>query len=232
MQRISVETTQNVRIDYVLAGIGDRVLAFLLDGLVVVAYIIIVGLILSQLPFDPSATLLIPLGLPIFLYHLLCEALLDGQSLGKMQMHIKVIKVDGSLPSFGAYLLRWLLRPVDIGFFSGGIAVLSIAITTKGQRLGDLAAGTTVVKTKSQPTTSVFSVEEDYEPVFSEAVQLTDADIDTLLLVIKTYRESGNTTPVRLAADKIKSLLNIQSSLSPLQFLYTIVRDYKVMTSR
>lgn len=232
MQRISVETTQNVRIDYVLAGIGDRVLAFLLDGLILVAYIIIVGLILRQLPFNPSATLLIPLGLPIFLYHLLCEALLDGQSLGKMQMHIKVIKVDGSLPSFGAYLLRWLLRPVDIGFFSGGIAVLSIAISTKGQRLGDLAAGTTVVKTKSQPTTSVFSVEDDYQPVFSEAIQLTDADIDTILLVIKTYRESGNATPVRLAADKIQSLLNVQSSLSPLQFLYTIVRDYKFLTSR
>ena len=232
MQIISVETTQNVRIDYVLAGIGDRILAFLLDALVLVAYIIIVGLLLRQLPFDPSTTLLVLLGLPIFLYHLLCETLLDGQSLGKMQRHIKVIKVDGSSPGFGAYLLRWLLRPVDIGLFSGGIAVLSIAITTKDQRLGDLAAGTTVVKTKSQDTTAVFSVAEDYQPVFAEAIQLTDADIDTILLVIKTYRESGNTNPVRAATDKIKSLLNIESSLSPLQFLYTIVRDYKFLTSR
>ena len=88
MQKISVLTTQNVRIDYVLAGIGDRILAYLIDGLVVAAYLIIVGLLISQLPLKPSATLIIPLAMPFFLYHLLCEILLDGQSLGKMQMGV------------------------------------------------------------------------------------------------------------------------------------------------
>lgn len=232
MPRISIETTQNVQVDYVLAGIGSRIQAFFLDLLVIAAYGIILLLVFSQLGIAPPTAMIVVLSLPPFLYHLLCEIFLDGQSLGKRQMNIKVVKLDGSAPGIGAYLMRWLLRLVDIGMMSGAIAVLSIAISRNDQRLGDLAAGTTVVKQKAGQPLSVFSVEEDHQPTYPEVVNLRDQDIDIIMRVIHTYRESGQTAPLAATAHKIQDLLNIQSDLRPLQFLYTVVRDYKYLTSR
>lgn len=231
MQRISIETTQNVQVDYVLAGIGSRIQAFFLDLLVIVAYGVILLLFFSQLGIVPPTAVMVILGLPPLLYHLLCEIFLDGQSLGKRQMNIKVVKLDGSAPGVGAYLLRWLLRLVDINMMTGAIAVLSIAISRNDQRLGDLAAGTTVVKQKAGQPLSVFSVDEDHQPVFPEVVNLRDQDIDIIMRVIHTYRESGQTAPLAATANKIKGLLNIHSDLRPLQFLYTVVQDYKYLTS-
>ncbi len=232
MQKIKIETTQNVQVDYVLAGLGSRILAYILDTLILVSYVIVLGLIFNWLSIEPSPAGIISLALPAFLYHPLCESLLDGQTIGKRQMQIKVIRLDGSPAGIGAYLLRWLLRPVDITLASGGIAVLSIAMTTHDQRLGDLAAGTTVIKLKPQETTSVFAIDDNHEPAFPEVINLSDADIDTILRVIKVYRETGNNTPVQATAAKVQSLLQIRSDLRPLQFLYTVVRDYKYLTSR
>ncbi|WPP48102.1 RDD family protein [Catalinimonas niigatensis] len=231
MQRISIETTQNVQVDYVLAGIGSRIQAFFLDLLVIVAYGVILLLFFSQLGIVPPTAVMVILGLPPLLYHLLCEIFLDGQSLGKRQMNIKVVKLDGSAPTVSAYLLRWLLRLVDINLMTGAIAVLSIAISRNDQRVGDLAAGTTVVKQKAGQPLSVFSVDEDHQAVFPEVINLTDQDIDIIMRVIHTYRESGQTAPLTATANKIKDLLNIHSDLRPLQFLYTVVRDYKHLTS-
>ena len=232
MQKISVQTTQNVRIEYVLAGIGDRILAYLIDVLVIFAYAMVLVLFFNIVSINPSPTLVILLALPAFLYHLLCETLLDGQSIGKRQMKIRVVKVDGSSPGLGAYLMRWILRLIDLNLFGGGIAVLSIAITTRDQRLGDLAAGTTVVKVRNQETTPVFAVEDNYQPTYPEAIRLTDADIDTIQRVIKAHRDSGNTEPVRLTAEKLEETLGVRSDMRPLQFLFTIVRDYKHLTAQ
>ena len=232
MQKISVQTTQNVRIEYVLAGIGDRILAYLIDLLIIVAYATVLGLLFASVSVEPSLTIVILLALPAFMYHLLCETLLDGQSVGKRQMKIKVVKLDGSSPGLGAYLMRWILRLIDMNIFGGGIAVLCIAITTRDQRLGDLAAGTTVVKVKGQETTPVFATDEDYQPTFQEVTRLTDADIDTIQRVIKAHRDSGNTEPVWATAQRVQLALGVQSDMRPLQFLFTVVRDYKHLTAR
>ena len=232
MQKISVQTTQNVRIEYVLAGIGDRILAYLIDLLIIVAYATVLGLLFASVSVEPSLTIVILLALPAFMYHLLCETLLDGQSVGKRQMKIKVVKLDGSSPGLGAYLMRWILRLIDMNIFGGGIAVLCIAITTRDQRLGDLAAGTTVVKVKGQETTPVFATDEDYQPTFQEVTCLTDADIDTIQRVIKAHRDSGNTEPVWATAQRVQLALGVQSDMRPLQFLFTVVRDYKHLTAR
>jgi uncharacterized RDD family membrane protein YckC len=231
-QRIGIETAQNVRVDYPLAGIGLRIQAFFLDVLVIVAYFATLLLIFSQLAIEPPTALMVVLSLPPFLYHLLCEIFMNGQSIGKRQMHIKVVKLDGSAPGIGDYLLRWLLRVIDISLLSGAVAVLSIAITRNDQRLGDLAAGTTVIKEITGEPLSVFAVEENYETTFPEVTQLKDTDIDIIMRVIHTYRESGQLAPVQATAQKIKDLLQIESDLRPLQFLYTVVRDYKYLTGR
>jgi len=231
-QQIHIETTQNVSVEYPLAGIGLRIQAFFLDLLIVVAYVVVWVLLFAQIEVEPPTALLVVLGLPPFLYHLLCEIFMDGQSIGKRQMNIKVVKLDGSAPGIGDYLLRWLLRTLDISLMTGAVAVLSIAISRNDQRLGDLAAGTTVIKGTTGRPLSVFSVEHDHQPTFHEVVNLKDRDIDIVMKVITTYRDNGQREPVEATAQKIKKLLKIDSELRPLQFLYTIVSDYKHLTGK
>lgn len=231
-QRIGIETAQNVNVEYPLAGIGLRIQAFFLDVLVIVGYFATILLIFSQVEIEPPTALLVVLGLPPFLYHLLCEIFMNGQSIGKRQMKIKVVKLDGSAPGIGDYLLRWLLRVIDISLMSGAVAVLSIAITRNDQRLGDLAAGTTVIKEITGEPLSVFAVEENYQTTFPEVTRLKDTDIDIIMRVIHTYRESGQIAPVQATARKVQDLLQVESDLRPLQFLYTVVRDYKFLTGK
>jgi uncharacterized RDD family membrane protein YckC len=230
MQKISIETTQNVKIDYISAGIGDRILAYIIDALVILAYFGILAFVFNLFSTN-SMVITIALIIPPFLYHLLCEIFMNGQSIGKRQMKIKVVKLDGSSPGIGAYLLRWILRPIDITLFSGGIAILTIAITRHNQRLGDLAADTTVVKMDAQQELPVFAVEENYTPRFPEVVNLSDADIEVIQRVLKVYRDSGNQQPVLVTVEKMKDVLQIDSELPPLQFLYTLVKDYKYLTA-
>ena len=154
MDNIKIQTTQNVDIEYEVASIGDRILATLLDYLFFLAYFLIIAVIASFTDgalFD-SIALSVILVLPILFYDLVCEAVFQGRSFGKMIMKIKVVKLDGTQANFGAYLLRWLLRIIDTRLFSGVIALIAIVINGKGQRVGDMAAGTTVIKMKQKIT--------------------------------------------------------------------------------
>ena len=155
MDNFQIETAQNVSIYQNVAGIGDRILAYLIDALIIFAYWILTLLLLALLDLDTTdpadiwAFFLI-LGLPSFLYPLLFETFWDGRTPGKSAMKLKVVKLDGSKPGFGSYFVRWIMRIVDISLTSGGVAIVAILISDKGQRLGDLAAGTTVISQKKK----------------------------------------------------------------------------------
>jgi len=82
MQTIKVRTTQNVLIDYPIAGLFDRILAFLLDFLIWIAYFVLAFSIFGALNFL-STWLMILLYFPLFFYHLIFEIAMNGQSPGK-----------------------------------------------------------------------------------------------------------------------------------------------------
>jgi uncharacterized RDD family membrane protein YckC len=98
MDNIRIQTTQNVDIEYEAASIGDRILATLLDYLFFIAYVLLITIVLVVLNGfkAPNQILFFVLLLPILFYDLLCEVFFDGRSFGKMIMHIKVVKLDGS----------------------------------------------------------------------------------------------------------------------------------------
>jgi len=242
VQSIKITTTQNVEIEYALASIGDRILAALIDYAVIIGYLIGTILLQSILPAGAGSgriAVFVIIYLPVFLYDLLCEIFLDGQSLGKKQMQIKVVKIDGSQPDIGSYLLRWLLRPVDITLTTGGAAILTILLNGKGQRLGDLAAGTTVIKLKSAiglQDTIFTRLTADYQPVFSQVAQLSDADIAVVKEVLDASLAIENAGVgdhlEAKARQALEEKMGIKSDMSPRAFLSTVLRDYNYFKGR
>lgn len=236
MQQVSFETSQNVMIDYPLASLGDRILAFLLDFVIFIAYYLLVFVILSISAVwgnEGFTIIYIIASLPVLFYHLVCEVFFEGQSIGKKQLNIKVVRTDGQQPTLGAYAIRWMLRIVDIVLFMGGLAMLFIILTAKGQRLGDLLAGTTVVKIDRIQDISlhrkVDNVEENYAVTYKEAIELTDNDVEVIKQALRTYKNSGVREPVLAVEAKVKELLKVDSDLPPIKFLHTVIKDHNYL---
>lgn len=235
VQSVNIRTTQNVAIDYEIASLGDRILAFLIDGVIQAVYLIAIFWVLIKLDINSGWTAT-AFYLPVFFYHLVCEIAFNGQSFGKKQMNIKVVRLDGTPPTIGGYILRWILRPVDITLFSGGLGVLSIVLTDNSQRLGDLAGGTSVVKVaKEIKVTShqlINNLKSDYQPLFPEVTKLGDKEIDVIKEALRANKEQANIKPVIAVTAKVKEHLNVDTDMPAIKFLYTILKDYNHYTSQ
>jgi uncharacterized RDD family membrane protein YckC len=240
MQTINIETAQNVDIEYEVASIGDRVVAALIDVLIMVGYMIAITILLSLLstlvnPVESGfgIALWIVFYLPIFFYDLLCETFLDGQSFGKRLRKIKVVKIDGTQPGIGSYFLRWLIKPADVYFTYGSIGVITIFINGKGQRLGDIAANTTVIKMKSYmglENTILSNIPDNYQLKFPQVSALTDREMRIIkdVIVINNARIDPLLYERLLEKTKhaISQKIGVASDMHPIYFLNTILKDY------
>lgn len=227
MESIKIQTAQNVELEYEIAGIGSRILAVLIDTSILLAYIFGIALISTGL-FDGLWGMLF--FLPVLLYNLLCEIFMDGQTFGKRYLNIKVVKLDGSQPTLGSYVLRWLLRFADSFMFIGLVVML---FTEREQRLGDLAAGTVVIKLKQRVTlddTILMKLEDDYAPTYPQVEKLSDTDMDIIRDVLNVA--SSENAPVAIietigqAKRVVEKKMGVVSPLPPVQFLTTVLKDY------
>ena len=227
---LQIETAQNVGVDYEIASIGERILAQLVDYTIYFIWFLAVAAMSAFINTSNSGiseTWIITGGvmLPVLLCPLLCEYFLDGQTVGKMALKIKVIKLDGSKATLSSYLLRWLLSIIDTGIFSGLVAILTIVINGKGQRLGDIAAGTAVIKTQASIRLEHILTPDlagNYKPSYPGAAQLSDKDIRTIRKVLATNNEEL----MDAAMSKIEGLLGINSLEPASVFLRTVINDY------
>ncbi|OUJ75597.1 RDD family protein [Hymenobacter crusticola] len=236
MATIRVQTTQNVTIEYEVASIGDRIIATILDYLVLFVWAVVViglGSWLSRTTLPWVAIALV--GVPYVFYHLICEVFLNGQSLGKRARDLKVVRLDGGRPGLGDYLLRWLLRLIDLGIFSGAVAVITILLNGRGQRLGDLAAGTTVVRlrpaTGKKLGATVGPPDPNYQVVFPQAANLADHDVALIRQLLTQGLERQNYLLLNEVANKVKGLTGIYTTLSDEAFLRTLLRDHAHLAS-
>lgn len=229
MEKVSINTSQNVQISYTLAGLGDRIFAYLIDIVIMFSITMVLIIILSYTGVLNSSPFLAMIAIiPAFFYHLISEVSMNGQSIGKRMMNIKVVKLNGAQATLGGYLLRWLLWPIDT-FFYGSIAILCIIVGGKGQRLGDITAGTTVIKLKKSgflKNHTINHLNMDYKPVFLNADQLTPEYVELIKKAIKAKLEMLDDRPVKAIAIKTKNKLGITSELPDLKFLHTILKDY------
>lgn len=236
MQTIQVRTTQNVFIHYPLASVGDRILAYLFDRVVIVAFLLAVGTLLYNLGVQGEWVWILILGFPYLFYSVFFEIFMNGQTLGKYILKIRVIRLNGTPASIGDFVLRWIFALIDFGILGGAIALILVAAGGKGQRLGDIVAGTTVIKLVEQKEITANQVfvtpETEYQPVFAQATQLSERDIELIQRALEVNRDVGNATPMLAVTEKLKTQLGIQTDLPPVKFLYTLVKDFNHLTSR
>jgi uncharacterized RDD family membrane protein YckC len=235
MQTINVRTTQNVFIQYPVASVGDRILAHLLDRVILIAYSVAVAALFINFDLEVWWLWIIALAVPWFFYSLVFEIFMNGQTPGKRVMSIQVVRIDGTRPSIGNYLLRWIFGFVDFYFLGGALAVIVIAAGDKGQRIGDLVATTSVIKIIPQQEITANEVfitpQQTYTATFPQAVQLNSKDIELIQRALEANLHHDNQQPVMMVTEKIKSLLGIQTQLPPVEFLYTIVKDFNHLNS-
>ena len=236
MSDVGIITAQNISIDFRLAGIGDRMGAFIIDILVIAAYIFLITYVLEKFPLPEDYEWMIILCyLPVIFYHFIFEYLMQGQSPGKKQMKIRVLKEEGAPATLGSFFLRWILSPVDY-FFTGGIAVISIIMTSKGQRLGDLAAGTIIVKEKKLASynKSFFHkpVDESHQIEYpSVKHRIEQSDIDLIKEALRVRIDNQVLRPAERIREIIEKKLEVKTDLATVDFLHRVIRDFAFLHS-
>ncbi len=247
MKSIDIITAQNVVIEYELASLRERFLAFFIDFVIVMSSYYLLVIFLLTILEDTIAGSNFAAGIIFWLlpivgfmfYQFLSELLANGQSLGKKAMGTKVVRVDGREPGLSEYTLRAVFHIVDT-FLSGGVVgALLISSSIRNQRLGDLTSNTTVVRIRNSERFSLdkilkINTLEDYIPQFPEVVQLNEEDMLLIKESLNRYRTYGNKAhqeAIVSLVEKVSTLLEIEEVPgNKLEFLKTLLRDYIVLT--
>ena len=237
MNQFQIETAQNVTIDQNSSNLGERMLAYIIDSIVITIYTILVILLLVSLDvdFQDLWALYLVATLPSFLYYLLLETFTDGKTIGKGLMHLRVVKLDGSKPNFGNYFVRWILRIIDVSLTSGAAAVITILIRGNGQRIGDIAAGTTVIserKRVSLKDTLLKELPEDYKPSFPQVTVFKDTEIQTIKELYEKAKRNGHHNVIVSLDKRIKEVMDVTTTMRPIDFVDVVIKDYNYYTQK
>lgn len=235
MEEFQIETAQNIGITQNVANLGDRILAYLLDSVIIFVYLILMLMLLTSLNFDPEDgwAIFLLVSLPAFLYYVLLHTFFNGQTIGKFALKIRVVKLDGSKPAFSSYLVRWLLRILDVVLTSGGAAVLTILIKGNGQRIGDIAAGTTVISEKAKIKLSDTLLKElpiDYVPKYSQVTLFKDSEMETIKNLYEEARRKGQHNVIVKLRDRLIEVMQVDTNERAIDFVDRVIKDYNYYT--
>ncbi|NOT51719.1 MAG: RDD family protein [Chitinophagaceae bacterium] len=271
MAVIKVPTNFNIDVEFEIPEFYRRLVSLLIDIVIQYFYLRIAEEILKSIikntrysidaEYNLGAVVLL-LILPIMLYHVVQEITMNGQSIGKKIMGIRVVNEIGGRPSISQFLIRWLLRVSDLwiaillytilrdpnlgrdfettfmviaalGFLITDIVL--VVSSKKGQRIGDLLAKTILIRinTKGNIEETVFrEVADNYVPSFPQIMQLSDKDINAIKSILETARRKGDFNMAEAASTKIKTHLRIESNLDPFDFLDVLLKDYNFLSIR
>ncbi len=192
-QEYTIDTPENVTFAYEIAGIGNRFIAALIDTIIIAVMLVLVTVVtivllavtentgLSNALFDDSGGLSWMGGLVVAAYALLSfiifwgyyiffEYIWNGQTPGKRWVHIRVVRTDGSPAGLGEVVIRNLVRIIDFLPSGYGLGLLVMFFSHQARRLGDLAAGTLVVKDQQElAIPSLAAQDSRLSPLFQHA---------------------------------------------------------------
>ena len=259
MPVITIATPFNIDLEFKLATLPRRAQAWAVDMVIICAYYYLMLRIVYPL-FDMSenvstAAELFFLVIPVMIYQLAFEIFMNGQTIGKRLVGIKIIDREGQEPTWGQYIIRWMLCIGNLFIYilpkylleTPAILfvflliylpdVIVLLISRKWQRIGDLAAGTVVIdaRYKADITQTIYQEIEvkDYVPVFPQVMRLSDRDINGIRNLISDTRPGKDAEAYMYqVVDKIKSVLKIETEIDGFDFLQQLLHDYNYITSR
>src|SRR5215208_1030577 len=159
-QRVEIETPEQVIVSYEVAGVGSRAAAALIDYAICAASLLALFVLgsLATRPFRGAfgreltapwiiALLIAAQFVLVWGYYVLFEGLRDGQTPGKRRMGLRVVQDGGYSVTFGVSAVRNIVRALDMqpGVFYV-VGMVSAALSSRGKRLGDIVAGTIVIR--------------------------------------------------------------------------------------
>lgn len=242
MATVAINSSQNVKIDFTLASVGERIFACIIDFIVMFGYIIVALFLFNEIekfiPYERKTAFYILMALPVVFYTLISESVMQGQTLGKKAMKIKVVKIDGYQATFPDYAMRWFARLVDVYVSSGIVGIASIITSANNQRLGDMAAGTTVISLKNRVNIShtIFeNIAETYVLAFPQVVVLSDNDMRIIKNnFVKAQKNRDGKLMIKLS-DKIQQTIGVQPDskiFTHQSFIDRVIKDYNFVTGK
>lgn len=255
MAQVKLDTGYNIEVEFPLAPFHKRLLAWLIDLIACWLYVYAMSSLLQVNSFfifsDQWSIAGVAVSVPVLFYHLFMEVFTNGKSLGKLVMNIQVITAEGGQPTLGQYMIRWVARLVDFAYwipisvaynalpwwtmpltFAG---LVSIIVTPKNQRIGDVVAGTMLIDLKRRTSweETVFTeLETGYQPRYPQVMQLSDRDLNTLKSIISAIKKKKDRTLAEKISTRIRSKLAIETDEEPYAFLVTLLKDYNYFTGQ
>jgi len=264
MPVIQIETPFNIDLEFEIAGAHKRLLAYLIDFAILLLFFMSMKYfyyggfgfadadrLKSRMGLD-----ILTISIPMLLYSLVSEVKMNGQTIGKKALNIRVISLNGGEPSLSQYMLRWIFKAFEWPFFFGytffslnsmmayiiitgfwGVVVLIfIAVNKRNQRLGDIAANTVVVNTQSpfsvDDTVFMNINENNYVVTFPAVLKFSDRDINTIKNVVNLYHKENNYQTCERLAWKVEEILQIKTDMEPITFLETLLADYNYLAAK
>jgi uncharacterized RDD family membrane protein YckC len=242
LDKLSIDTPEQVALDFSLATIGSRFLALAIDTVIqfavaiVLLAIALVAAWLFQVAFDAlSPWILAVLILGSFLVHYgyfaIFELVWNGQTPGKRVIGLRVISTTGRPISPYEAILRNVVRIADQmpGIYAVGIIV--VFVTERSQRLGDLAAATVVVHERAMAASDLdTSVDPPARLTHHGASRLAPEELAVVELFLRRRDQLGNYERSRMAsqvADRVRTRLGIAQKTNNEQFLEEVMAEYR-----
>jgi uncharacterized RDD family membrane protein YckC len=256
-ERYTIDTPENVEFSYTVAGIGSRFLAAIVDtallALLQMMVIFVMVMFLSALGFESDASsamrnMITALGILVgFIilwgYFIIFEMFWNGQSPGKRLVRLRVVREGGRPITFVASVIRNLVRIIDFLPSFYGLGVLVMFIDQRARRLGDLTAGTLVVKDRTPVSLDSLASHADMvpspptpgQPLVSTTLPnlhlITENDYDVVQQFLRRRSELGRDSRQRLGwqlAEGLRDRLNIADEGNHERFLEHLVHEYRI----
>lgn len=205
--RLTIETPEGVPLELTLAGVGSRFASALLDYLIQAVILAALAIVLVYgAGVDPGASpyaqALWALGSFVIFngYDVGFEVLNSGRTPGKALNRLRVVRESGAPVTFATSAVRNVLRVVDILPGTYLVGMISILVTRRNQRLGDLAAGTLVVRV-ARTLPPELQVSPSVQPPAWDTSAIDGEELDAVAAFLARRRELDASARIQIAAE-------------------------------
>jgi uncharacterized RDD family membrane protein YckC len=238
-----IVTPEAVLLEFETAGAGSRAGAELLDVLLQLLVLFLIGIVMLLLAASGGTTeaviaYIVVVFLVIVGYPVAMESMWNGRTLGKAVFGLRVVTVEGGPVRFRHAAIRGIFGVFEIYAVMGSVALMSIILTRRDQRLGDLSAGTILLRERTAPANEAVAVRffapyglESYVATL-DVTALTNDQYGVvrsfLMRVMDLSPEARGGLAVKLAnATALELRLTPPQGLAPEPFLVCVAAAYQ-----